>query len=154
MLKYTKILCAFDFDGNSTAALLLASALAKENNGTLHILHIARVPSQDMDVPLPFDADPRWEREARAKLALIAKDTLKAGVQYVIDVRTGAPDIDIVRVARDLAVDLIVLATHGRTGFKRFALGSVAERVIREAHCPVLVTRETFPTSAPVSGSP
>ncbi len=154
MLKYTKILCAFDFDGNSTAALLLASALAKENTGTLHILHIARVPTQDMDVPLPFDADPRWEREARAKLALIAKDTLKAGVQCVIDVRTGVPDIDIVRAAHELAVDLIVIATHGRTGFKHFALGSVAERVIREAPCPVLVTRATFPTSVPVSRSP
>jgi len=70
MLKYTKILCAFDFDGNSTAALLLAGALAKESNATLHILHIARVPTQDMDVPLPFDADPRWEKEARTRLAL------------------------------------------------------------------------------------
>jgi nucleotide-binding universal stress UspA family protein len=154
MLKYTKILCAFDFDGNSTAALLLASALAKENNATLHILHIARVPTQDMDVPLPFDAEPRWEKDARAKLAQIAKDTTTAGVQYVIDVRTGVPDIDIVRVARELAVDLIVIATHGRTGFKHFALGSVAERVVREAPCPVLVTRATFPASVPVSRSP
>ena len=71
MLNYSKILCAFEFDGNSTAALLLASALAEETNATLYVLHIARVPTQDMDVPLPFDADPRWEREARAKLALI-----------------------------------------------------------------------------------
>ncbi len=154
MLKYTKILCAFDFDGHSTAALLLAGALAKESNATLHILHIARVPTQDMDVPLPFDADPRWEKEARTKLALVAKNTLKAGVQYVIDVRTGVPDIDIVRVAQELAVDLIVIATHGRTGFKHFALGSIAERVIRQAPCPVLVTRATFPPSVPVPRSP
>jgi nucleotide-binding universal stress UspA family protein len=107
-----------------------------------------------MDVPLPFDAEPRWEKDARAKLAQIAKDTTTAGVQYVIDVRTGVPDIDIVRVARELAVDLIVIATHGRTGFKHFALGSVAERVVREAPCPVLVTRATFPASVPVSRSP
>ncbi len=147
MLKYTKILCAFDFDGNSTAALLLAGALAKESNATLHILHIARVPTQDMDVPLPFDADPRWEKEARTRLALVAKNTLRAGVQYVIDVSTGVPDIDIVRAARELEVDLIVIATHGRTGFEHFVLGSVAERVIREAPCPVLVTRATVDRS-------
>ena len=48
--------------------LLLARALAKESAAALYILHIARVPAQDMDVPLPFDADPRWEKEARAKL--------------------------------------------------------------------------------------
>lgn len=139
MLNYSKILCAFEFDGNSTAPLLLASALADESNATLYVLHIARVPTQDMDVPLPFDANPRWEKEARAKLALIVHNTLKSGVQYVIDVRTGVPDIDIVRAAHELGADLIVMATHGRTGFEHFVLGSVTEHVIREAPCPVLV---------------
>jgi universal stress protein A len=143
MLKYTNILCAFDFDGNSTTALLLASALAMESSATLHILHIARVPTQDMDVPLPFDPDPRWEKEARAKLELIAKDTLKTGVKYVIDVRTGVPDIDIVRAAQELGVDLIVMVTHGRKGIERLVMGSVTEHVVREAPCPVLVLHHT-----------
>ena len=57
----------------------------------------------------------------------------------MIDVRTGVPDIDIVRVSQQLVVDLIVIATHGRTGFKHFALGEVAKHVIRKAACPVLV---------------
>jgi universal stress protein A len=143
MLKYTNILCAFDFDGNSTAALLLASALAMESNATLHILHIARVPTQDMDVPLPFDPDPRWVKEARAKLELIAKDALKTGVKYVIDVRTGVPDIDIVQAAHELGVDLIVMVTHGRKGLERLVMGSVTEHVVREAPCPVLVLHHT-----------
>src|ERR1700691_5025811 len=69
MLKYSKIMCAFEFDGNSTAALLLSGTLAKESNATLYILHIARVPTQDMDVPLPFDSHPRWEKEARSRIA-------------------------------------------------------------------------------------
>ena len=149
MLNYSKILCAFEFDGNSTAALLLASTLAKESGAMLYILHIARVPTQDMDVPLPFDTDPRWEKEARAKLEVIAHDTLKGEVRYVIDVRTGVPNIDIARAARELGVDLIVIATHGRTGFEHFVLGSVTEHVIRDAPCPVLVTRTRAPTSAP-----
>jgi len=150
MLKYSKILCAFEFDGNSTAALLLSSTLAKESNATLYILHIARVPTQDMDVPLPFDADPRWVKEARAKLELIVQNTLKDKGQCVIDVRTGVPDTDIVRAAHELGVDLIVMVTHGRHGFDHFVKGSVTERVIREAPCPVLVLHHTDPGSASV----
>jgi universal stress protein A len=141
MLKYNRILCAFEFDGNSTAALSLAGSIAEESNATLHILHIARVPIQDMDVPLPFDSEPRWEKESKARLAQIARQSLKARVRYVIEVRTGVPDIDIVRAAKELAVDLVVMATHGRSGLEHFVLGSVTEHVIREASCPVLVLR-------------
>jgi len=146
MLKYNRILCAFEFDGNSTAALYLAGSIAKESNATLHILHIARVPIQDMDVPLPFNSEPRWERESRARLTQIVKQSLKARVRYVIEVRTGVPDIDIVRAAKELAVDLIVMATHGRSGLQHFVLGSVTEHVIREASCPVLVLRAVAPS--------
>ncbi|MGA6970818.1 MAG: universal stress protein [Candidatus Binatus sp.] len=150
MLNYKKIMCAFEFDGDSTAALLLSGTLAKESNATLYILHIARVPNQDMDVPLPFDAVPRWEKEARARLAQIVKETLKPEVQSVIEVRSGVPDLDIVRAARDLSVDLIVMVTHGRTGLEHWVLGSVTEHVIREAPCPVLVLHHTPSTTTPV----
>jgi len=143
-------MCAFEFDGNSTAALLLSGTLAKESNATLYILHIARVPNQDMDVPLPFDAVPRWEKEARSRLAQIVKETLNPEVQSVIEVRSGVPDLDIVRAARDLAVDLIVMVTHGRTGLEHWVLGSVTEHVIREAPCPVLVLHHTASATTPV----
>jgi universal stress protein A len=146
MLNYKKIMCAFEFDGDSTAALRLSGTLAKENNATLYVVHIARVPPQDMDVPLPFDSHPRWETEARSKLEPIVRSTLHADVQYVIDIRSGVPNLDIVRAARELAVDLIVMVTHGRTGLEHLILGSVTEHVIREAPCPVLVLHHTAPT--------
>jgi universal stress protein A len=150
MLEYKKIMCAFEFDADSTAALLLSSTLAKESDATLYVLHIARVPTQDMDVPLPFDSHPRWETEARSKLESIVSSTpLHADVQYVIDIRSGVPDLDIVRAARELAVDLIVMVTHGRTGLEHLILGSVTEHVIREAPCPVLVLHHTAPTTRP-----
>src|SRR5271156_5424099 len=129
MLKYRKILCPFEFDEHSKDALLLSSALAKESKATLYILHIAGVPTHDMDVPLPFDSDPRWEKEARAKLARIVSKLLKDEARYVIDVRSGAPDVDIVRAAKELAVDLIVMFTQGRHGFEHFVQGSIAEHV-------------------------
>jgi universal stress protein A len=146
MLNYKKVMCAFEFDGDSTAALRLSGTLAKENNATLYVVHIARVPPQDMDVPLPFDSHPRWETEARSKLEPIVRSTLHADVQYVIDIRSGVPNLDIVRAARELAVDLIVMVTHGRTGLEHLILGSVTEHVIREAPCPVLVLHHTAPT--------
>jgi universal stress protein A len=147
MLQYKKIMCAFEFDGDSTAALLLSSTLAKESGATLYVVHIARVPIQDMDVPLPFDTEPRWEKEARGKLELIVNDALKDKVKHVIDIRSGVPDLDIVRAARELGVDLIVMVTHGRTGLEHLVLGSVTEHVIREAPCPVLVLHRTASTS-------
>jgi universal stress protein A len=149
MLEYKKIMCAFEFDGDSTAALLLSGTLAKESNATLYILHVARVPTQDMDVPLPFDADPRWEKEARARLEPIVRSTLHADVQYAIEIRSGVPNLDIVRAARELAVDLLVMVTHGRTGLEHLILGSVTEHVIREAPCPVLVLHRSAPTTEP-----
>lgn len=151
MLKYSKVLCPFEFDGNSKPALLLANALAKESNAKLYILHIATVPTHDMDVPLPIKPDPRWEKEARAKLTRIVRKTLNDEVQYAIDIRSGAPDIDIVRVAKELGADLIVMYTHGRHGFEHFVRGSVTEHVVREAHCPVLVLHQT-PRSQDKSG--
>jgi universal stress protein A len=148
MLKYTKIMCAFEFDGNSTSALSLASKLASESDATLYVLHIARVPTHDMDVPLPIDQHPRWETAAREKLQKIVDNTVTPQVKRVIDVRSGVPNIDIVRAARELAVDLIVMATHGHTRFAHLLLGSVTEHVIREAPCPVLVLRAGTQASA------
>ena len=148
MLKYSKILCAFEFDAASEAALSMASLLAEETNATLYVLHIARVPTQDQDVPLPFDEDPRWVREARERLTHLVHNIVKVKVNCVIDVRSGVPDNDIARTAEDLAVDLIVMATHGRTGLDHFIQGSITEEVIREAACPVLVLHGAVPKSA------
>ena len=146
MLKYTKILCAFEFDDNSIAALHLAATLAKESNATLYILHITKVPNQDMDVPVPIDKNPRWERDARTKLARVAKKELAADIRIKLEVASGLPSVDIVRLANELDVDLIVMATHGRSGLMHFMMGSVTEEVIKEATCPVLVIRPSAET--------
>jgi universal stress protein A len=139
--KFRKILCPIDFDYDSTAALNVACELAEVNDATIHLLHVARVPPQDMDVPLPFDADPRWERAARLRLERLARERLDGKVRYQIHVVSGTPDDDVLRMADALHVDLVVMATHGRKGLSHFILGSVAERVMREARCPVLTIR-------------
>jgi len=139
--RFRNILCPIDFEKNSIAALEIACELAEERGATIHLLHVARVPSQDMDVPLPFDADPRWERAARASLEQIARERLQGRVRYQVHVISGTPDDDVVRMAHELNAELVVMATHGRKGLSHFVLGSVAERVMREADCPVLTVR-------------
>jgi nucleotide-binding universal stress UspA family protein len=154
MLHYTKILCAVDFDEYAATVFLVAAALAKETDAMLHVLHVARVPAPDMDVPLPFAANPRWEREGRLRLEQLIRQNLTGQMRYEIHVVTGVPDSDIVRVAAQLEVDLIAMATHSRSRVSHLVLGSVAEHVIREANCPVLVLRPTNPGVEPVKPSP
>jgi nucleotide-binding universal stress UspA family protein len=77
------------------------------------------------------------------RLDRLANSVRTAGVNHVQStVRTGLAAFEIVEAAKELDVDLIVIATHGYTGWKHFAIGSTAERVVRAAPCPVLVVRE------------
>lgn len=143
MPLFSKILCPVDFEENSIAALDIASELARERGATIYLLHVARVPADQVDAPLPAGPNPRWEQEARKKLADIAHDKLGGRVRYQIHVISGVPDADVIRAAKDLDAELVVMATHGRTGLSHLILGSVAERVMREAKCPVLTIRPT-----------
>jgi nucleotide-binding universal stress UspA family protein len=145
MLGYKNIVCALNFDEHQNAVLKLGAALTRESDATLHLLHIARIPFPDMDVPLPIGAKPRWEDESRARLEAMVKRAGAQDLKYSIEIKSGVPDLDIVQIAARLGADLIVIATHGRTGFQHLALGSVAEQVIRHAECPVLVIRPRPP---------
>ncbi len=141
MLNYSKILCALDLDKDATEILGVAAALATESNATLYALHVARIPARDMDVPLPFQAEPLWEKDARLYLEELIRHSTARDVRHELCILSGLADLDIVRTATRLAVDLIVMGTHGRGGLKHLLLGSVAEHVIREAPCPVLILR-------------
>jgi nucleotide-binding universal stress UspA family protein len=79
-----------------------------------------------------------WSARQAARLRA---DAEKAGVRAVVDVRRGDPAEQIVRAARGGRADLLVVGTHGRRGMQKFLLGSVAERVLAAAPCPVLTVR-------------
>jgi nucleotide-binding universal stress UspA family protein len=130
MPRFNKILCPIDFDQNSLKAVLLASGLAREHNATLHLLHV--LP------PAPEVAFGEIESAARTRLEQIGHQKLKAGTRYELLVFMGDPAIEVLQAATRLDIDLIVMATRGRKGLRRLVLGSVAERVFREAKCPVL----------------
>ena len=87
------------------------------------------------------DAEAWVEREAKQRLAAEAHDVLDGAVAYRMLTRVGDPTSEILRAEKELGVDLVVMATHGRKGVWRVALGSVAEKVVRSSICPVLTTR-------------
>jgi nucleotide-binding universal stress UspA family protein len=134
----TKILCPIDFDVNSLAALDMARDLSQENGASLHVLHVV-VPHYPLIVSAPFLAE-RAHQYARIRLDEIARGSLRS-VDHHLLLKTGDPAGTIISTAEEVGADLLVMATHGRTGVPRFFLGSVAERVVRESSCPVLTIR-------------
>jgi nucleotide-binding universal stress UspA family protein len=81
--------------------------------------------------------------DSLARLSKIADRLIERGLSAATGVAYGEPAESIVTSARECGADLIVMSTHGRSGVPHLVLGSVAERVIRSAHCPVLAVRET-----------
>jgi nucleotide-binding universal stress UspA family protein len=133
-----RILCPIAFDANSLAALDLAGDLVRENNGTLYVLHV--VPPGSSLVVAASLLFERARHFARIELEEIARESL-SGIDHQLLVRSGCPADGIIAAARAVQAHIIVIATHGRAGAPRCFLGSVAEKVIRGAPCPVLTVR-------------
>ena len=142
MLEFRKILCPVDLDDdNSLSALEYARDIARQNGATLYLLHVARIPAPDMDSPVAIGPHPHWEQAAQRRLERIAAEWLEGRVPYEVIVRGGIAETVILEVVVELDIDLIVMTTHERTGLAHFILGSVAQTVIREVGCPVLMVK-------------
>jgi nucleotide-binding universal stress UspA family protein len=140
MSLYQRILCPVDFDDNSLAALIAAADLARQSDGTVFVLHVVPMIVQPTAMPVYVDIYKSQEDTAANRLRDIARKDL-AGVKFELMVQMGEPAGTIIRTEKKVHPDLIVMATHGRRGFSRFFLGSVAEVILREASCPVLTIR-------------
>ena len=142
-LRLKKILVPIDFSEPSRKALAYATSFAKQFNAELLLFHA--VPIMTAPAPMysmPPETDARLRDESSKQLAQW-RSTLPAELSSKAIVGDGASAYDqIVRAAAENNVDLIVLGTHGRTGARRWLIGSTAERVVRYATCPVLVVRE------------
>lgn len=141
-----RILVPVDFSPLSKKALQYALRFAEEFHADVSLVHVI-----EPDVPPAFDgfmiAPPFVSNGTGASCMNRLRTFVKplpsmAGTRVKSVVRCGVASIEIVDVAKELDVDLIVIATHGYTGWKHFAIGSTAERVARAAPCPVLVVRE------------
>jgi universal stress protein A len=139
---YRRILCPIDFDDNSMFAIDTAASIAREHDGVIIVLHVVPMIIPPTAMPIYVDLYKGQEETARNRLHEIARKRL-AGLKYELMTHVGEPAPAILHAQRRAAADLIIMATHGRRGFSRFFLGSVAELVIREAPCPVLAVKAT-----------
>lgn len=154
---YSRILVAIDGSKTASHALDTAIRLALDSRAQLMPLYVIDLPVMVYDVP-GFDPSivrDAYFEEGRLLCADAQAKMITAGVQGIarsVEVQLGAEDIAhcIVRMASDFNADLIVMGTHGRRGVRRLVLGSVAERVLRIALCPILLvpSRTLLPASA------
>ena len=131
-----KILVPVDFSDQSAAALEYASAFAKDYGAELLIVHVIEPVIQDLEGIEPIEAVEGLQaalRDVRPK---------DESIGYSHRMLDGPPADAILRLAEEESVEMIVMGTHGRTGFKRLIMGSVAEEVVRKAACPVLTLRQ------------
>lgn len=145
MPQINKILLSTDFSPGAAAATALALEMARRFSAKLTILHVYWAPVYigamgDSYAPPPEMIE-RLRADAEQALADERKRAQAAGVDAEILAAEGIPADVIVAAARKGEIDLIVMGTEGRTGLKHLLLGSVAERVVRTAACPVLTAR-------------
>ncbi|HTU00211.1 MAG TPA: universal stress protein [Candidatus Sulfotelmatobacter sp.] len=144
MSGYRRILWPTDFSVAARAALPHVRLMAELTGGEVVLLHVLPTPVMyaNPDVaPALVRLDPEIRATAARELERLAKLLRTQGVKVKSLVEDGLPVERILRVARRLRCDLILLATHGRSGLAHVLLGSVAENVVRRAPCPVLVVR-------------
>jgi nucleotide-binding universal stress UspA family protein len=163
-LTYRKILLPLDGSALAAAALpharrlallfgvelLVVRAVADLHERNLHYVPAGMAP-QVTDYTQGLLA--RWVAEVEAEQAQVVDELRAAGVQATAVVESGDATALILDVAEREAVDLIVMATHGRSGLARWVYGSVAEKVLQAASCPVLLVRSVLPTTATATGA-
>jgi nucleotide-binding universal stress UspA family protein len=144
-IEIKRILLPTDFSNYSATATEYACELVKKFDAELHLLHalevhLASTPEFAMGLAIPT-----YLHESRAaaekRLTKLLDPRWSVGRKVVHAVLEGSPKVEIVRYARAREIDLIVLATHGRSGLTHVIIGSVAETVVRTAPCPVLTVR-------------
>ena len=146
---FKSILSPTDFSEPSAAALNYARQLAQVFDSALHVLHVVPNLAADAYGYPSADLTATWEQNARAQLAQLLPEEDRARVQGQIATRVGNPVLEILRYADELHADLIVMGTHGRGPIEHLFMGSVAERIVRKASCPVLtVPRAAQPLAA------
>ena len=136
---FRKVLCPIDFSEHSLAALAVALKVAEQNDARLYLLTVAPVqPGAAGFQPVPMDLYPFLEKDRQEQLIKLARQRIPASVPYETLVMSGDAAERVLEAARALDADLIVMGTHGRKARSHLVLGSVAEKVVREAQTPVL----------------
>jgi nucleotide-binding universal stress UspA family protein len=149
----TNILVPVDFSAHSDRAFRYATTLAQRLGAKLALIHVVEDPfvtgawNAEAYVPNIPELLNNLISGAERQLATLKESAAALGVTADTAVISGRPAHSIVEHATDGGFDLIVMGTHGRTGLSHVVMGSVAERVVQKAHCPVLTMRAVEPAA-------
>jgi nucleotide-binding universal stress UspA family protein len=141
-----KILVPIDFSDYSKSALKYAVNFCKNCKADMFLIYVVEPVIYPPDFSMGQIAIPsvnsEWDERARQELDKLAKEEIPSSVTVKTIIKTGKPFLEIIETAGELDVDLIIIATHGRSGVEHILFGSTAEKVVRKAPCPVLTLRE------------
>jgi len=146
MIALKKVLLATDFSECAKTAEEYASAFADQFQAALHVLHVVvdtSLVTEAYGATLALTADylEQIKNQAKSSIDKIMAESVKPGSLGFSAIRMGSPPLEIVKYATEKEIDLIIIGTHGRGGFMHLLLGSCAEKVVRQAQCPVLTVR-------------
>jgi len=144
-MQVNNILVPIDFSNHSEKALAYASEIAQSYNAQLQLLHIIEEtmhPAFSVTGKSSiFDLVPGIKDDSRKRAEKILKEFVSDKVKSKVFIQGGRAANDIIKFAKENSTDLIVIATHGLTGLEHMLLGSVTEKVVRMAHCPVFTVK-------------
>ena len=156
MIEIQRILCPIDFSEHSRRALDHAVAIARWYGATITVINVVSPAPVTAYAPGPLVFEPMLltsvdREQLLANMARFIDAEAAPGVVIDATIREGTAAGEILDAAVELDADLLVIGTHGRSGFERLVLGSVAEKVLRKAPCPVLAVPARQPDAVPAA---
>ncbi|MHC4321702.1 MAG: universal stress protein [Planctomycetota bacterium] len=144
MISLKKILCPIDHSDCSKEALKYAVTFAMKDEAKLYLLHVIDIRSfnEGLDAMSTQIPDEETLEQLRVKLLDCIPEEIRDDMDVEAIVIQGIPFVEIISTAKEKEIDMIVIGSHGRTGIKHMMLGSVSEKVVRKAPCPVLTVRQ------------
>jgi universal stress protein A len=144
-MEIKKILCPVDFSEISANAMKYAVFLASHHHAELLLLHVVEhlqeFEQYQILVFTSQELEKKMEKQAYEELNKLT-EPIKKTIKVETVVRQGKAFVEIIREAKEKDMDIIVMGSHGRTGISHMLMGSVAEKVVRKANCPVLIVRD------------
>lgn len=151
MIRFKNILVPTDFSESSNKAIEYALSLAREHQSTLYLLHVYEPVIYYSDAPIGLPDVVELEQNIRSSAesslnhvvdaCIRSREAEYGTIPLEVILRQGKPYLEILRTVKDRAIDLIIMSTHGRSGLEHILMGSVTEKVVRKAPCPVLTIR-------------
>jgi nucleotide-binding universal stress UspA family protein len=155
MIEIRRILCPIDFSDYSRRAFDHAIAVARWYDATVTVLHVFTPPPPAVYGLGPIAVEPVLltdgdRDQLLASTRAFVEEESAGGVNFDVAIREGQPVVEILNYAKSMKADLLVLGSHGLSGFERLVLGSVTEKVLRKADSPVLIVPRQLPDAVPV----